>query len=221
MVFPSNEYPSPAGGNYLPSLSTEKYVIAVRKTDSKLLEIIDDEVLADLKDRKSELGKAMEKIELFEKGQNLNTNIFQQTFTPDPKPIPSPTPIPNWWENATVIAAIIAAFATIMTAILNPQLIGNILNWIKGKKSSQQIVTGRVLNNTNGAWIPGAKVSLEANGIPLTEFTDSEGVFEFCFQTSESKIRIRVEANGYNMYDRRIDISSPRAIHDIRLNNTI
>ena len=52
---------------------------------------------------------------------------------------------------------------------------------------------------------------------PLTEFTDVEGVFEFLFQSTENRIRIRVEADGYEMYEKLIDISIITALQDIRL----
>lgn len=59
VVFPSTNFPSPVGGDYLPYLSKEKYFIAMRKKDSrKFLSIIDNEVLADLDNRNSNLQKA-------------------------------------------------------------------------------------------------------------------------------------------------------------------
>ncbi|NJK52933.1 MAG: carboxypeptidase regulatory-like domain-containing protein [Leptolyngbyaceae cyanobacterium SU_3_3] len=91
------------------------------------------------------------------------------------------------------------------------------VGWLTRTPSSQRTVTGRVLNAKTGAWISRAKVSLEATGIPLTAFTDSEGVFEFSFQSSGNKILIRVEADGYEMFDKLIDISTARPLQDIRL----
>lgn len=219
VVFPSKAFPSPSG-EYLPYLGLENYAIAVRKQDSaKWLDIIDNHVLVDLNDEKSNLAKAKAKIEPFEQNrESTPINIFNSTITPrptiPPKPNPNPPDNDRW---IPIVVALIAAFASIIVAILNPQFFGNIIDRVNGRQSSQRTVTGRVLNAKTGEWIRRAKVSLEVNGIPLTEFTDSEGVFEFSFQSSGSKIMIRVEADGYEMFDKRIDISTARAIQDIRL----
>jgi hypothetical protein len=110
----------------------------------------------------------------------------------------------------------------IVAVIYNPEWFREMRNLFGSKQplipqSTNKNIVGRVSNARTGTWISGAAVSLEADGIiPQTRYTDAQGVFEFSFQSSSNKIRIRVVADGYERNDRLIDLSNPEMV-DIRL----
>jgi ABC-type amino acid transport substrate-binding protein len=220
-IFPSQEFPSPDNSQYLPGFNEqEKYAIATKKragSENSLSKIVNDS-LQDLKNTDSELSKAQNELKIYDEA-----DVKVPPLNPSsPSPLPSVPPTRpnvstdnNWW-----FLPIITAFVPIVVAILNPELVKTIADWIKGKqpaKSTKPNITGRVLNIKTGAWIAGAKVSLDVGGIPVIGFTDAEGVFEFPPQNSGDGIRIRVDAEGYEMYERRIDMSNHKGIIDIRL----
>ena len=74
--------------------------------------------------------------------------------------------------------------------------------------------------------IKDAKVSLEGLGTPFVTYTDTEGVFRFSIRIISGNVvnvNIRVEAEGYQPYNRYIDLSIDNTkIEEIRLieNNT-
>ena len=76
---------------------------------------------------------------------------------------------------------------------------------------------GRVMNAKTEQRLRGAKISLEADDTPPVIYTDSEGVFSFPIKNFDEPIRIQVEADGYEMFDRRIKPSSKSDIEYIRL----
>jgi len=216
VVFPSKDFPSPSKGKYLPHLSSESYAVAVRKEDSgKWLEIIDNQVLIDLKDRTSKLAQAREEIRQFEEGgvnvlplPPKNVSLIPTT----PSPISPPIidiygPNSNWWVP---VAAVITACAPILVAILNPQFASAFVSAVKNRIRKQPSVSnlkklhGSVLDNSNGTGIQGAQISLDAGEIPLVRSTDAEGNFYFSFKSSEDVIRIYINASGYQRYDRLV-----------------
>jgi ABC-type amino acid transport substrate-binding protein len=217
-VFPSKEFPSPDGGSYLPGFDQENYAIAIAKgqpNETWLSQVINNS-LRDLNDPESDLGKAKDNLKPYEIGFKSPGEI--DVAEPDRNLSPD-----RWW--LPIIVAIVAALASIVGTILNPELVRTVSGWVTNNTKQSQTqpttrtvtVIGRVLNSRTGAWIGGAKVSLEAGRTPPIEYTDAEGIFEFVFQSSDSRIKIRVEADGYEMFDRRIDISSGGGMQDIRL----
>lgn len=76
---------------------------------------------------------------------------------------------------------------------------------------------GRVTEEKTEKRIRRAKVSLELQGVPPVIYTDSEGIFSFPLKESNDEIRIRVEADGYEKFDRRIFPSSKAGIEEIHL----
>ena len=218
VVFPSKDFPSPLKGNYLPYLSSESYAMAVRKEDSgKWLEIIDNQVLIDLKDKTSKLAQAREEIRQFEEGGvNVPSPKNKSPLPTTPSPI-SPPIIDgsdkdnnsNWWVP---VAAVITACAPILVAILNPQFASAFVGAVKNRirKQPQPSVLnlkrlhGSVLDISNGTGIQGAQISLRAGEIPLVESTDAEGHFFFSFKSSGDVIRIYIKADGYKGYDRLV-----------------
>lgn len=83
---------------------------------------------------------------------------------------------------------------------------------------------GRITDAQTQRGIAGAKVALEFAGAPPIVYTDGEGVFRFTVPSTGPTLagRVRVEAKGYAIYDRNVDIapSAPR-LEDIRLNPEI
>lgn len=68
---------------------------------------------------------------------------------------------------------------------------------------------GKVINQKNLP-IKGAKVSFEGLGTPRVVHTDGEGVFRFpinIISGNTINVKVRVEAEGYELYDRNIDLS--------------
>ncbi|WP_016952187.1 carboxypeptidase-like regulatory domain-containing protein [Anabaena sp. PCC 7108] len=72
--------------------------------------------------------------------------------------------------------------------------------------------TGMVVNQKNTP-IEGAKVSLQYSDIPMTEHTDTDGNFRFTIRQDTKKVdpEIRIEADGYGTYERKIEISPERS----------
>jgi hypothetical protein len=79
--------------------------------------------------------------------------------------------------------------------------------------------TGRVVNLRNEP-IHRATVSIEFQGIPSVVFTDSQGFFTVTTNAISGSIfygRIRVEAEGYESYERLIELHTNNTNQDIEL----
>jgi len=75
--------------------------------------------------------------------------------------------------------------------------------------------SGRVLNSMSQEVVPRAKVSVDAPGLPQIYYTDSDGVFNLNLPANAS-VRIRVEANGYEVFERNVSLSRT-GVEDVRL----
>lgn len=76
---------------------------------------------------------------------------------------------------------------------------------------------GRVIDSVSEKSIRGAKVTFETEGVPTNYSTDSDGVFYLNLPASSSgTARIRVEANGYEKFDRNVSLSRT-GIEEVRL----
>jgi hypothetical protein len=75
--------------------------------------------------------------------------------------------------------------------------------------------SGRVVDSGTRRVIPGAKVSVDSKGVPQVYYSDSDGVFYLKLPASDS-VRIRVEANGYETFERNVSLSRT-GIEDVRL----
>ena len=84
-------------------------------------------------------------------------------------------------------------------------------------KPSGRDFVGRVLDAKTEQNLRGAKIILEADGAPPVTYTDSEGVFSFPVKNSEEPVRIRVEVDGYEKFDRRVKPSSKSDMESVRL----
>jgi hypothetical protein len=117
-----------------------------------------------------------------------------------------------WYKRTTVIVALIGALGALTVAFFQ-----FVLPIIHSPTPNVVWVRGRVSNNQAHP-LGGAKVSLEGKGLPPVIYTDSEGVFTFNLPEDVKEIKIRVDANGYDPYDRRIDVSAVKSeLEDIRL----
>lgn len=76
--------------------------------------------------------------------------------------------------------------------------------------------TGRITDQASQQVIRGAKVSIETQGVPQVHYTDSDGIFNLQLGSPGDAIRIRVEAGGYEPFDRNVSLSGKR-IEDVRL----
>lgn len=81
---------------------------------------------------------------------------------------------------------------------------------------------GRILDNVSGEPVGGAKVTFDFLGDSLIAYTDSEGMYRFFVEIDSGRKelfgQLRIEAGGYEKYDRYITLffSNPN-IEDIRL----
>jgi hypothetical protein len=80
---------------------------------------------------------------------------------------------------------------------------------------------GRVVDAKTYSAIRGAEVALDFQGAPPIVYTDSEGVYRFSLPFTGPTLdgRVRVDANGYQYYERLITLTAGESnIEDIRLN---
>jgi ABC-type amino acid transport substrate-binding protein len=222
-VFPSQDFPSPAPdkSEYLPETQPEEYGIVLKK-DSWLLPFVNS-ALEEAESSASSFSQIKADFVRYESGASilsppeLPTEPREQLSEPssvNKEPSDSDT---RWW--LPIVIPVISVLGAIIIAILNPELVRVLISGKQrtGSNGASRVITGRVLDARSGTWIRGAKVTLEGSGTPPVEYTDNEGVFEFLVSASANRIRLRVEANGYEMFDRRVDVSNSEAVHDIRL----
>lgn len=117
----------------------------------------------------------------------------------------------KWSAGATILAALIAATAAIVVGY-----------WQHGQKSKEtKVFRGRVLDEQTGKVIRQAKIILEAKGSPDIVYSDSEGFFSFLLEEVDTPVRIRVEANNYEKYDRFVTPTSISGIEEIRVQSSL
>jgi hypothetical protein len=118
-----------------------------------------------------------------------------------------------WYKRTPVIVALIPAAAALLITFF--QFVLPIL--IRKTNPTQPHFAGVVADERTGKVVPGARVSLEAKGVPPVIRTDSEGAFSFVLSPDVREIKIRVDKEGYYPFDRRIDVTSKNELEDIRL----
>jgi len=128
-------------------------------------------------------------------------------------------------EPTAVTTTRIVTKGGIITALIT--LIGTLIvaYWqfvLKPNTQSQPTETqyvGRVMDASSLLPISGAKITFDLYGIPEIAYTDSEGVYQFSVLIdSESVGQIRVDAQGFQPYIRKISIlPNKNSIDDIRL----
>lgn len=120
-------------------------------------------------------------------------------------------------NRTRIIVAIIAAFATVLAAILGGPLV---VEWLGGSKQSEATVTARVADST-GASISGANVILFWEGGPLSKYTDANGTANFTVSFSkEVDVRLIIESDRYEIYEREIQLSGDKVVY-VRLKEQV
>jgi von Willebrand factor type A domain len=143
--------------------------------------------------------------------EELNSAI-DNTIPKTSKPTPTYPPCTNIsgesndWSNK-IIFLVIGAFIS--------EGVRRIWDYSLDKKSKEEHFAVRVSDESK--IIEKAKVSLESKHILIIDYTNSEGRAEFAIKVPSPKIRILVEADGYQKYDRTIDISDGQAVKEIKL----
>jgi len=116
----------------------------------------------------------------------------------------------KWTAMSTIIAALVAAIAAITVGY-----------WQYSQKSEGiREFRGRVIDAKTGKVLRQAKIVLEAQGSPPIIYSDSEGFFSFPLEKANTQVRIRVEANGYEKYDRFINPASGSGVEEIQIQPT-
>jgi len=105
-----------------------------------------------------------------------------------------------------IFVALIGAAATVSVGYLQ-----------FGQQPSERIFVGRVVNTESEDTIRNAKITLESEGAPLIDYTDTEGIFTFILESTARQVRVRVDASGYDDLDRRITLSSKSGLEEIKL----
>jgi hypothetical protein len=105
-----------------------------------------------------------------------------------------------------ILVALIGAAAAILVGY-----------WQFARKDERTEFVGRVVNAKTETGIRNAKITLEVEGAPPIMYADSEGVFNFSVKSSSSLVRIRVEADGYEKFDRLITPSNKTGMEKIEL----
>ena len=116
-----------------------------------------------------------------------------------------------------IVVLLVGVFQYVLPYLITkPQSTSESSNTSTFEKRTSTFV-GRVTNEATGKVVAAAKVSLEAKGLPPVIYTDSEGHFSFTIGADVHEIRIRVDAQGYRPFERRIDVSAKTEHEDIRL----
>jgi hypothetical protein len=119
-----------------------------------------------------------------------------------------------WYKRSAVIVAIIGGLVALtggMVKVILPTLYG---------ESTQSVAFRGRVSDIQGRPLGGVKVTLEGKGLPPLIYTDSEGVFAFDLTHDVKEIKIRVEVPGYDLYERRVDVSAKNELEDVRLTQT-
>lgn len=106
-----------------------------------------------------------------------------------------------------------------MFVVLLAAVVGYSIAVARTDKSAVQHYVGRVTDKKTEAPIRAAKISLEIEGAPPVSYTDSEGTYSFWLRRLLPGLdgRIRVDAEGYDHFDRILSVESGNKLEDIRL----
>jgi hypothetical protein len=117
----------------------------------------------------------------------------------------------------TLIGTLITAIATIIVAKMSQGVTPTPVPTVEFLPVQY---VGRVFNDATSMPIPNAEITLEIPGMmPRIAYTDSEGTYSYTLAlTRQSDGKLRVNANGYDMYSRNISVSpSLVLLEEIRL----
>ncbi|MGH9940033.1 MAG: carboxypeptidase-like regulatory domain-containing protein [Blastocatellia bacterium] len=110
-------------------------------------------------------------------------------------------------NKTKILVAIITGVVTLVVAY-----------WQFGDKSKPKHteIAGRVIRSDTKQPISGAKVSVDSQGMPQVHYTDTEGVYHLVLDSPLQTFHIRVEASGFEVFDRNISITKI-GLEDVRL----
>jgi hypothetical protein len=114
-------------------------------------------------------------------------------------------------------AAVIAAVGGIIVALIAHYSPGNNNNGNDHPGPQDVQYTGRVIDKQTQQTIQGALVSVDTQGPPQTYHTDSNGIFYTRLSSDTKSVHIRVEADGYKIFDSNVAPASRTGLEDIRL----
>ena len=115
-------------------------------------------------------------------------------------------------RRGAIIVACIAALATVAAALIG--------KWYEKSLPIEPVkFVIKVLDKETSKPVVGAKVSIEGNGVPAVNTTDSEGVITFPLADPKKELRVRVGANGYeNNFNLRVTPANVEGlVQEIRL----
>jgi hypothetical protein len=75
------------------------------------------------------------------------------------------------------------------------------------KEPEKKSYQGRVMEKGSEANIKRAKVSLEAQGIPPTDYTDDNGIYSLSLSGKPDAVKIKVEATGYQPFNEHVGVT--------------
>jgi hypothetical protein len=76
---------------------------------------------------------------------------------------------------------------------------------------------GRVIDKQTQQAVQGAHVSVDTQGPPQNYYTDANGIFYTILKPGIQVVHIRVEADGYKIFDGNVAPASRTGLEDIRL----
>jgi hypothetical protein len=119
----------------------------------------------------------------------------------------------HWSVFGAIAVAVVAAIASVTVGYW--QYNAKVLEPKETAEMSE--FRGRVVDADSENGLRKVKIILEAKGAPPIIYSDSEGYFVFPLNHINNQIRIRVNAEGYEKYDRFITPSSSLSIEEIRI----
>ena len=113
----------------------------------------------------------------------------------------------KWTAGAAILSALIAASAVLTVGY-----------WQYAQKNDGvKDFRGRIVDSKTGKVIRQAKITLEAQGAPSIIYSDSEGFFSFPLEKAGTQVRVRVEVNSYEKYDKLTNPSSGTGVEEIQI----
>lgn len=115
-----------------------------------------------------------------------------------------------------IIVALIAAASAIVVALISASRFGADSS---SNGTEAAILQGRVLDSQSLKGINGAKLTLDSPSGASTSYSDAEGAFSFSavLPSSLRGAKLRVEAEGYQVYDRELPSTAGNRVEEVRL----
>ncbi len=112
-----------------------------------------------------------------------------------------------------VKVAWIGVAGTVLAAI-----VAGVFGYLKTDVPKPLAFRGRVTDMNTRSPLRSAKVTCDSTNIPQITYSDSEGFFTFPLDNTSQDVHIIVEAQNYDLFERRISRSNRVETEDVRLN---